>query len=66
MTATVPDFSPSGILVKEIDSLICGTRFVDQVTGDIWRHDYDNKLLILLEDKDCDIAGEFQNFLDNF
>ena len=61
----IPDCLSSGDPNEQIYSLIHVTTFVDQVTGDMYRYNHDNKLVILLEGRDCDIAEELQNILDN-
>ena len=47
------------------DILIQGSTFLDQVTGDILKYDYDNKFFISLDDRDNNTAEKLQNFLDN-
>ena len=51
-TAGVSDCLPSDNPVEQISSLIHGTTFVDQVMGDIYKHYYNNKLLISLHDRE--------------
>ena len=52
----------SGNLIDEVQGLR-GTTFVDQVMGDVYDNDYENKVSILLGGVDLEIADGFQTFL---
>ena len=62
-TSCVLNYLASGNAVEKKDSVICGQIFINQITGDMCKHDYDNKLFITLNERMSGLATELQKFL---
>ena len=64
MLSGVPDCSPSGNPVLQVHSLT-SELFIELITGDIYKYDYDNKLFIFLDEIDHDMAEELSSILND-
>ena len=61
----VPDCLPSGNPIKQVDIITRWLKYMDEIMHDISKCDHNNKLFISLNDKDHDIARDFQDFLND-